>query len=76
MSAKDETFEEQRMNYKIVTENNDLILSESLHELIAMYVLGKQGMEFELFLANEGLEIICERKPKNIPELNITFEDV
>jgi hypothetical protein len=64
------------MNYKLVTENNDLILSESLHELIAMHVMGEQGMEFELFLTNEGLEINCERKPMDITELGIKFEEV
>lgn len=39
-----------------------------------MYVL-PNNKEFELYSTENGLEIICENKPKDIEDLGIKFEE-
>ena len=64
------------MTYKLITDNNDLILSESLHGLIATRLFDEGIEEFDLYLTEEGLVITCERKPDDMPELGIKFEEI
>lgn len=62
-------------NYKITSEHNDLILSETFHEIIAVYVY-RNNDYFELDEIKGSLMLICENKPADVPELGIKFEEV
>lgn len=61
--------------YKITTGNNDLILSETLKELIAMYAF-QNNETFDLHETEKGMILECENKPADIPELEIKFEEM
>jgi len=66
------------MKYKIICSNPELLFTDGVQELISMYTFEK-NKDFDIYMTEEnGMILICEKKPDDIiaGDIEIKFEEI